>query len=283
MNPPAVNIPALLRRYGLHARKGFGQNFLSDPQILGAIVTAAELPCGMPVLEIGPGLGTLTRTLLAAGAQVTAVELDAALAGILEDQFTSQTAIQIVRGDILRLDPSVLMGERESAVVANIPYNITSAIFRHLLEARLPPRRIVLTVQQEVAERICALPGDLSLLALSVQVYGSPRVCLRVPASAFYPPPRVNSAVVRVDPYERPLVPTAQRDAFFRLARAGFSQKRKTLRNSLAGGLGIDVSESEALLRRASIEAGRRAETLSIAEWLRLVETMEPAARLSRA
>jgi len=157
-------------------------------------------------------------------------------------------------------------------VVANIPYNITSAIIRHLLEARCKPKRIVLTVQLEVAQRICASAGDYSLLALSVQVYGKPSIRMRIPAGAFYPPPNVDSAVVRVDIYPQPLIPVNQMDIFFRLARAGFSQKRKTLRNSLSAGLGRPVAIVEALLQSADINSQERAQALTIAEWKRLVD-----------
>lgn len=268
---PTTDIAAILRRHGLAARKGYGQNFLADPLILQVIVDAAELPPGMPVLEIGPGLGTLTRCLLSAGAQVTAVELDPNLAAILEAELGSQPHLQIVRGDILRLDPNQLMGTRPYAVVANIPYNITSPIFRHLLEAAVPPARMVLTVQKEVAERICAVPGDMSILALSVQVYGDPEIVLQIPSTAFYPPPKVDSAVVRVDLFPNPLISRAELPVFFRLVRAGFSQKRKTLRNALSGGLGWPAARGEALLRQAGVDPMRRAETLAIPEWQRLV------------
>jgi 16S rRNA (adenine1518-N6/adenine1519-N6)-dimethyltransferase len=160
-------------------------------------------------------------------------------------------------------------------VVANIPYYITSALIRHLLEARLPPRRLVLTIQREVAERICAAPGDLSLLALSVQAYGDPRSVARIPAGAFYPMPKVDSAIVRVDLFISPRVPPHQVELFFRLAKAGFSQKRKTLRNALSGGMRWTPEQAQRSLQAAGIVPNRRAETLSLEEWLRLVEQVE--------
>jgi 16S rRNA (adenine1518-N6/adenine1519-N6)-dimethyltransferase len=223
-------------------------------------------------LEIGPGLGSLTRYLAAAARRVVAVELDAALIPLLEETASPFGNIEIVHGNILNLDPAALMGGEPYYVAANIPYNITSAIIRHLLEASVRPLRLALTVQKEVAERICAGPGDLSLLALSVQVYGHPSIAARIPAGAFYPSPKVDSAVVRVDLYPEPCIPADRLEVFFRLIKAGFSQKRKTLRNSLAGGLGWPPARAEELLRTAGIDPMRRAETLDLEEWRRLAD-----------
>jgi 16S rRNA (adenine1518-N6/adenine1519-N6)-dimethyltransferase len=175
--------------------------------------------------------------------------------------------VHVIEGDILTLDPSELASQDDYLVVANIPYYITSALIRHLLEASLPPTRLVLTIQEQVAERICAAPGNMSLLALSVQVYGQPAIVTLIPASAFYPPPNVNSAVLRIDRFTTPLIPADRLDVFFQLIKAGFSQKRKTLRNSLAGGLQMKPSSVEFLLKEAHIDPMRRAETLSLPEW----------------
>jgi 16S rRNA (adenine1518-N6/adenine1519-N6)-dimethyltransferase len=164
------------------------------------------------------------------------------------------------------------MGQAGYLVVANIPYYITSALIRHLLEARLKPTRLVLTVQREVAARICAGPGELSLLALSVQVYGDPKIAAYLPAGAFEPPPKVDSAVVRVDLLSHPRIDPASVESFFRLARAGFSQKRKTLRNAISAGLGLPADRTASLLAGAGIDPQRRAETLSVEEWGRLVQ-----------
>ncbi len=247
-----------------------GQNFLVDPSALRRIVEAAGLPGDASVLEVGPGLGSLTRYLAQVARRVVAVELDARLLPALEEVLGAYGNVEIVQGDILGLDPAALMGQEAYYVVANIPYYITSALIRHLLEASARPRRIALTVQREVAERICAAPGEMSLLALSVQVYGSPSIALRIPAGAFLPPPKVDSAVVRIDLYDAPRVPRDRLDSFFRLAKAGFSQKRKTLRNAVAGGLRMSGDGAAALLERAGIEPMRRAETLSLEEWARL-------------
>ncbi len=274
MNPsfdlPPLEIGALLRKHGLRPKKGLGQNFLADPAALERIIAAAEIPPETAVLEIGPGLGNLTRYLAKAARRVVAVELDAALLPALQEVLAPFDNVEVVQGDILELNPADLMHEPGYHVVANIPYYITSAVIRRLLEAPLQPARIVLTVQKEVAERITAAPGKLSLLALSVQVYGQPKVSARIPAGAFYPPPNVDSAVVRVDLYPQPWIPTEQLDSFFRLAKAGFSQKRKTLRNSLSGGLGWKPERAQALLAAAGIDPMRRAETLSLDEWREL-------------
>ncbi len=264
---PPLNAAAVLRQFGLRADKSLGQNFLQDPIALERITAAAEINPDDAVLEIGPGVGSLTRYLAAAAQTVTAVELDTRLLPALQSVLTPYPNVRIIQGDILAVPPDALMLPNGYLAVANIPYYITSAVIRHLLALPLRPRRMVLTMQREVAERICAAPGDLSLLALSVQVYGRPRLAVHIPAGAFYPAPQVDSAALRVDLYETPLIPAPLLDTFFHLARAGFSQKRKTLRNALAGGLRLPPAQAESLLRAASIDPQRRAETLSLQEW----------------
>lgn len=269
---PPLHVPALLRKYGLKPDKRLGQVFLVEPIALQRVVEAAEILTGDSVLEIGAGLGSLTRYLAAAASKVVAVEVDERIMPALQEILTPFTNISLVYGDILELDPAELMGQAGYLVVANIPYYITSLIMRHLLETRLRPQRVVLTVQREVAGRICAQPGEMNLLALSVQVYGKPLVAAYIPAGSFYPLPKVDSAVIRVDIYPTPVIPYTHLDLFFRLAKAGFSQKRKTLRNALAGGLAWKTEQVEQLLQAASIDPRRRAETLSLEEWQRLVE-----------
>ncbi|NJC96085.1 MAG: ribosomal RNA small subunit methyltransferase A [Anaerolineales bacterium] len=268
---PPLDASALLKRHGLRADKKLGQNFLQDPIALEEIVRAADIQPDDTVLEIGPGLGSLTRYLAAAAREVVAVELDQDLIPPLETVIAPYENIRLIHGDILKLSPDDLIGKSGYLVVANIPYYITSAVIRHLLENEPKPRRIVLTVQKEVAERICAAPGDMSLLALSVQVYGEPRIVKRIPAGAFYPPPKVDSAVLCVDIHPSPRIDSEQLDTFFRLIKAGFSQKRKTLRNSLSSGLHIPPAAAQELLKNAGIDPMRRAETLSLEEWSVLV------------
>ena len=206
--------------------------------------------------------------------EVVAVELDANLLSPLRSILAPYDNVRLIHGDILKLAPGEVIDQANYIVVANIPYYITSAVIRHLLESDKKPRRIVLTVQREVARRICAKPGEMSLLALSVQVYGEPRIAARIPAGAFFPAPKVDSAVLRVDIYPSPRIPPELVDRFFQLIKAGFSQKRKTLRNALASGLRRSPSEAEALLARANIDPQRRAETLRMEEWETLSKSM---------
>jgi len=264
---PPLNAAALLKRYDLRAHKGLGQNFLQDPLALEKIVSAAELQPSDTVLEIGPGLGSLTRYLAVSAKEVVAVELDPNLLPPLKAVLAPYQNIRLIHGDILKLSPKELILKNDYIVVANIPYYITSAVIRHLLENEPKPRRIVLTVQREVAKRICEGPGDMSLLALSVQIYGKPRIAAHIPADAFFPAPKVDSAVLCVDIYPSPLIKKELLETFFKLIKAGFSQKRKTLRNSLSAGLHISPTNAADLLTRADIDPQRRAETLSIDEW----------------
>lgn len=278
-NLTALDVPGLLRQNGLTPRKGLGQNFLTDPSVLEKVVLAASVTPTDHVLEIGPGLGSLTRHLARAAKSVTAVEIDQNLIPILQQVVSREPNVQVIQADILALDPAEIMQGKPYIVVANIPYYITSAILRHLLESDHRPQRLTLTVQREVAERICAGPGDLSLLALSVQVYGTPRPVLRIPAGAFYPPPNVDSATLRIDLHPQPMIPQGQLDAFFQLIKAGFSQKRKTLRNALSGRLGWKPDAVVDLLQSAGVDPMRRAETVSLEEWRGLTAFYTQASR----
>jgi len=269
---PPLDVVSLMQMHQLRPKKSLGQNFLVDPVALRRIIHAAELPDEATVLEIGPGFGSLTRYLAVTVRRVIAVELDSALVPVLRQTLSTWSNVTVIQGDILLLDPANLILEPGYMVVANIPYYITSALIRHLLEARLKPARLVLTVQREVAERICADPGDMSLLALSVQVYGLPQVIAHIPAGAFYPPPKVDSSVVRVDLLAQPRIPAERLDDFFTLAKAGFNQKRKMLRNALSRGLNWSPAQVESLLQNAKIDSHRRAETLSLEEWGRMTE-----------
>lgn len=265
-----LNVRALLREHGLQPKKSLGQNFLIDPNGLDKVMLAAGVSQEDTVLEIGAGLGSLTVLLAQAASQVVAVEIDRNLISPLTKVLGPYQNVRLVEGDVLKLPLEELLPAEGYLVVANIPYYISSAIIRRLLEAKTRPTRVVLTIQQEVAERICAKDGKLSLLALSVQVFGLPSVEARIPAGSFYPIPDVDSAVLSITLHPQPLIALEELDDFFKLAHAGFSQKRKTLRNALASGLGLPTDKVENLLRSAGIDAQRRAETLSIVEWGRL-------------
>lgn len=270
-----MDVHGLLEQWAIRPSKGLGQNFIIDQVALNRIVAAAELTRGDVVLEIGAGLGTLTERLAREAGRVVAVELDARLMPILQSVLSDFKNVTLIQGDILALDPAALVGgpdpsplaPRPYKVVANLPYYITSAVLRHLLEARVRPQRMVVTVQREVAARIVARPGEMSLLAVSVQFYGRPEVLFRLKPGGFYPAPEVESAVVRIDAYQAPPVPVADVEAFFRVVRAGFSQRRKQLRNTLAARLGFSPDEVAARLQKAGIDPRRRAETLGLEEW----------------
>ena len=262
----------LLDKYHLKPHKGLGQNFLSNDTVLSGIADAAGIPEHAAVLEVGPGLGSLTRHLAERAERVVAVELDKDLVPVLRRELAGCGNVEIVEGDILEFAPDEYFSDGDYYVAANIPYYITSAVIRHLLEGRSRPKRLALTVQKEVAERICAAPGKLSLLALSVQIYGKADIPMIIPSSAFYPEPKVDSAVVRIELYDEPLIPLQDMDAFFALAKAGFGQKRTTLRNALSSNLHLSSAETGARLEQAGIDPMRRAETLSIEEWKRMME-----------
>jgi 16S rRNA (adenine1518-N6/adenine1519-N6)-dimethyltransferase len=206
-----------------------------------------------------------------------AVETDSRLIPVLNRQLGDYRNVEIIHADILETDIQALLGPEDYAnyiVVANLPYYITSAILRHLLEAPRKPRRLVLTIQQEVAERLIAKPGDLSLLAISVQFYGKAKIVTRLNPATFWPRPEVSSAVVRIDCYEQPLVEVPSEEEFFTVVRAGFSQKRKQIKNAIGAGLDISHIEAMVLLEAAGIDPTRRAETLEIPEWAALTRVI---------
>ena len=268
-------VPSLMRDYGIKPKKGLGQNFLINETYLAKITEAAQIDKNTDVLEIGAGMGNLTRHLAAAARHVTAVELDRQLIPILTKVTREFANVRIVQGDILELPVNDLMDAPGYVVAANIPYYITSALIRYLLECTAKPSAIVLTIQREVAQRICADAGALSLLALSVQVYGSPRIAARIPSGAFYPVPKVDSAVLAVDLYDQPMISYKLLDYFFRLAKAAFTQKRKMLHNALAGAPELNKEKVDLLLSRAGIDPKRRAQMLTIDEWKQLTNAYE--------
>ncbi|HET8846153.1 MAG TPA: 16S rRNA (adenine(1518)-N(6)/adenine(1519)-N(6))-dimethyltransferase RsmA [Ktedonobacteraceae bacterium] len=260
----------LLYAHHMRPNKSFGQNFLIDRAILQQIVEAAQLEFEDQVLEVGAGMGVLTRELASCVRRVVAVELEQNMLELLAGTISGYANVEILARNLLYLDPQEIFANEPYKLVANLPYYITAPTFRHFLESANAPRLLVVMVQYEVAQRIVAGPGDLSLLGVSIQFYGKPRIVTRVPARAFYPAPKVDSAILRVDVHEQiPLTPL-ERDGFFRVVQAGFSERRKQLHNSLAHGLHRKDEEIRGWLATAGIEANRRAETLSIEEWLRL-------------
>lgn len=268
----------LLRRFNLRARKGLAQHFLVDEEALKLIIAASQLTPDDIVMEVGPGLGVLTGELARQAGSVIAIELDNKLASILKQTLSSFKNVSIINEDVLKVDPAVLLRERYGSraegikykVIANLPYYITSPVLRHFLEASIKPQAMVIMVQKEVAEEITAKAGRMSLLSVSVQLYGQPMIAGYVPARCFYPPPEVDSAILRVTVYPQPAVMVTDTDSFFALVRAGFTASRKQIANSLAQGLDISKIEVLSLLTKAKIEPQRRAETLTLEEWARL-------------
>jgi 16S rRNA (adenine1518-N6/adenine1519-N6)-dimethyltransferase len=279
--PPRVDAAAVrrtLRAAGLRARSSMSQNFLVDPDVLEAILAEAAPGPGSRVLEIGPGLGILTRGLLDAGAAVTAVELDRGLAAFLSEDLAESLAagrLKIIQDDALDQDLNRLV-EPPYDVVANLPYHITSPILHRLLGEPPRPRRLVLMVQREVAERIAAPPGQMSYLSVFVQYHARIEIALTVPPSAFEPSPAVDSAVVALEPYpDDDRLPTAEdEDQLWRVVQAAFRERRKMLHNVLTRQLPVEPARVDAALSAAGIAPDRRPQTLGVGEWLRLVEAL---------
>ena len=268
----------LLRQFDLRARKGLGQHFLIDEEVLKLITSAAELTPADVVVEVGPGLGILTRELARQVGRVIAIELDNKLAALLKQTLASFKNVTIINEDVLKIEPEALLKEQKVRfpykVVANLPYYITSPVLRHFLEASAKPQTMLVMVQKEVAEAITAKPGEMSLLSVSIQFYGEPRIISYVPAQCFYPAPEVDSAILRIDLYPQPAVAVDER-SFFELIRAGFTAPRKQIVNSLAQGLGLPKGEVLSLLQQADITSQRRAETLTLKEWASLWQVFE--------
>jgi len=268
----------LLRKFDLRAKKGLGQHFLIDDDVLETILATAELSPTDTVIEVGPGLGLMTAELARRAGWVIAIELDNRLADILKKTL-SHDNIVILNEDVLGTDPRALLRGRTPSfppalrpykVVANLPYYITSPVLRHFLEASVKPEVMVVMVQKEVAKAIVAEAGQRSVLSISVQFYGKPSIVTYVPAGAFYPAPEVDSAIVKIDVYRQTPVDVDNVEGFFKLVRAGFTAARKQVANSLSQGLGLPKSEVLDLLEKAGIDPQRRAETFTLEEWARL-------------
>ena len=256
-------------------KKSLGQHFLVDRGVRARIVEAAELSAGDHVVEVGAGRGFLTRALVERAGRVVAVEMDEALAERLVGSLGDPDNLAVVTGDARELDiASLVDGVTPYKLVANLPYYAATPIIRRFLETEHKPRLIVVMVQREVARTMVAAPGQMGLLSVATQVYGTPRIVCHVPPRAFKPAPKVTSSVVRIDVHPRPAFLAVAPDDFFRVVRAGFSAPRKQLRNSLAGGLVIPPAQAESVLARAGIDPTRRAQTLDLDEWRRLDEAV---------
>jgi len=275
-------LKSLLQRNNLWAKKGLGQNFLVDDNAFDLIIGAAELNKSDYVIEVGPGTGFLTEKLIEKAGHVTAVEYDANMVRLLNERFKGIKNLTIIHSDILKFgirDSGLSSQARNRGaiqrykVVANIPYYITSPLIKHFLQSVSRPELMVLLVQKEVAEKICGISGK-SLITIETQLFGKPEIVGIVPSSSFYPAPKVDSAILRINVYEEPLVPENQLPDFLRIVKFGFSQKRKKLSNTLGAGLHIKSSEMAEILRGADINPDLRPENLEIDDWKRLTNIL---------
>jgi len=279
----------LLARYDLKARKGLGQHFLINSGVLQKIIRVSDLSSHDLVIEIGPGIGVLTRELAEQSGYVIAVELDSKMVELLQETLSSFRNFSIINQDILKAEPLELIEQektkfpsfisdfRQYKLVANLPYYITQPIIRHFCEAKLKPQSMVIMVQKEVARNIVARPGDMSILAISVQFFGKPQIIDYVPAGNFYPPPKVDSAILKIDLYPKPLLKVTDEASFFKVVRAGFCAARKQIANSLAQGLDISKSEVLSLLEKAEVSPRKRPEDLTLEEWACLEQLFREA------
>ena len=274
--PTPGQLRRLLADERLRPRKSLSQNFLTDPETLDAIVGAAALEPGDRVIEVGPGLGVLTRRLLAAGASVLAIELDARLAAYLRREFGDLDGFDLIEADALEIHPRDLFPGQEFKLVANIPYHITSPLLHAFLEGERPPRLAVLLVQLEVAERIAAPPGQMSYLSVFVQNVMEADVVRRVPARAFEPAPNVDSAILRLRRRAQPPLPVGERrEIFYRVVQAAFRQRRKQVHNGLARELPIPRESVTGALEACRVSPDRRPQTLAVDEWACLASQLE--------
>lgn len=275
--PTPGQLRRLMAAEGLRPRRSLSQNFLTDPAALDAIVEAAELRPGDRVVEIGPGLGVLTRRLLAAGASVLAVELDARLAAWLHRELASVPGFALLEADALAIHPRECFPGEPFKLVANIPYHITSPLLHAFLEGERPPELAVLLVQLEVAERVASPPGGMSYLSVFVQNVAQAEIAARVPAAAFEPAPKVDSAVLRLRRRTEPPIPHGpRRDPFYRVVQAGFRQRRKQLHNGLGRELPLPAGALEDALAHCGIDPARRPQTLAVDEWACLADHLTP-------
>ena len=258
----------ICKRFDIKMSKKLGQNFLIKRGIVDEIVHAAELTPGEPVLEVGPGIGTLTQGLAQSGADVTAIELDRRLLEVLDTTLASYDNVRIVHGDVLKLDVPAIMNHKPFKVVANLPYYITTPIIMSLLESKLPIERLVVMVQKEVALRMVAKPGtkDYGALSVAVQYYTEPDIVLDVPPKSFLPAPAVTSSVIRCVLRDKPPVDVIDEKLFFRVVKAGFAQRRKTFANTMKT-TGLSKDRIEELLAKANIDGQRRGETFTLQEF----------------
>lgn len=270
----ATNWQRILRKHNIKPSRSMGQNFLIEPEVVESIVSVAEVKERDLVVEIGPGMGILTRELLSRGARVVSVELDRDLAVFLKNDLADVRSFSLVERDARYVDIAEITGGVPYQVVANLPYSVATVIIRHFMESPSAPTRMTVMVQKEVAERMTADPGSMSLLGLATHLYASARIAFIVPPEVFLPPPKVESAVVVLDVRPELRGTPEQRDRMFELATMAFQRKRKTISNGLSMGLDRPKVELDAMLARIDVDPKRRPQTLSVDEWLRIAEEL---------
>jgi len=267
-------IKNLLKKYGAAPLKKFGQNFLIDKSIPRKIIGSADLKPNDIVLEIGPGIGTLTLELAKRAKKVIAIEKDEKMAEILKETLKDFKNVKIIFGDVLKMDFSDYQLQTTNyKLIANLPYYIVSPVIRKFLESENPPKEMILMVQREVAQRICAKPPDMSILAVSVQFYAKPEILFYVPKNSFWPRPKVDGAMIKLKVENRKW--KVDKNLFFKIVKAGFSQPRKQLCNNLANGLKLNKVEVKNWLLENKINPSQRAETLTIKNWIKLISTFK--------
>jgi len=272
-------LKSLLISHGLWAKKSLGQNFLVDEKVFDKIIEAADLKPSDNIIEVGPGTGFLTERLIEKVKHVTAVELDRNMVGLLEERFRGVKNLEVVNADILnydlrRCDSRIAPSESVYKVVANIPYYITSPLLKHFLQSDHRPTSIVVLVQKEVAGKVVGKTGK-SLITIETQLFGRPEIVGIVPAKSFYPAPKVDSAILKIEVYDKPLIPENSIKDFIRLVKFGFSQKRKMLSNTLSAGLHMKSSEMSEILKKADIDPKLRAENLEIEDWEKILTSLK--------
>jgi 16S rRNA (adenine1518-N6/adenine1519-N6)-dimethyltransferase len=281
-----VRTRELLERYELRARKSLGQHFLINSGVLKKITAAADLSPTDIVIEVGPGPGVLTAELVKQAGYVIAVEVDNSMVALLKQSLYDADNLSLIAADVLEIEPQDLIQREKDRfpdhlktvtnykLVANLPYYITQPIIRHFCEASVKPRSMVIMVQKEVAKNIVAQPGDLSIMAISVQYFGKPQIIDYVPAANFYPAPKVDSAILKIEMYDRPVVEVTSEKNFFKTVKAGFSSARKQVANSLSHTLDIPKAEVITLMQSAGVDPQKRAEMLTLSEWAKLEKVL---------
>ena len=274
-SPLKSPLPLILKKHGIKPKKGLGQSFLADEAQIKKIIHSAEIGKDDTVLEVGPGPGTITFSLLQQARRVIAVEKDKPLAEFLKTEFSDYKNLEVISGDILKINLAKLeLTPRGYKIVANLPFYLTNYFLRRMLEEKIKPSEMTLVIQKEVAERIIAEGNKESILSLAIKMYGEAELVDIIPSEAFYPSPEVATAIIKIRIFKKPRLGAGERELFFRLIKIGFSAKRKQLKNNLAGGHGITAKEAENVLSKAKINPRVRAEDLRFDDWVRVMKNI---------